>query len=164
MSQSAIVRIWQAFGLQPHKSETFKLSKDPFFVAKVRDIVGLYLDPPDRARARALAERIRMAVAAHTTTLDAGQTVRVTCSIGFAVAPRSGDAFAWGWEAVIALADHGTYAAKGLGRNRWVGYAAGDRALPPAVPTLSPDLIETWVADGRLRRECSVDASARAVA
>ena len=42
-------RIWRAFGLQPHRSETFKLSSDPFFVEKVRDIVGLYLAPPDRA-------------------------------------------------------------------------------------------------------------------
>ena len=49
MSQSAISRIWRAFGLQPHRSETFKLSRDPFFIEKVRDIVGLYLAPPDRA-------------------------------------------------------------------------------------------------------------------
>jgi transposase len=49
LSQSAIVRIWHAFGLQPHRSETFKLSTDPFFVEKVRDVVGLYLNPPDRA-------------------------------------------------------------------------------------------------------------------
>jgi hypothetical protein len=42
-------RIWRAFGLQPHRSETFKLSRDPLFVDKVRDIVGLYLAPPDRA-------------------------------------------------------------------------------------------------------------------
>jgi transposase len=49
LSQSAIVRIWRAFGLQPHRVETFKLSKDPQFVEKVRDIVGLYLNPPDHA-------------------------------------------------------------------------------------------------------------------
>ncbi len=46
---STVHRIWQAFGLQPHRSETFKLSSDPFFVEKVRDIVGLYLAPPERA-------------------------------------------------------------------------------------------------------------------
>ena len=46
---STIHRIWQAFGLQPHRSETFKLSSDPLFVEKVRDIIGLYLDPPERA-------------------------------------------------------------------------------------------------------------------
>jgi transposase len=42
----AVSRIWRAFGLQPHRQETFKLSTDPMFVEKVRDIVGLYLDPP----------------------------------------------------------------------------------------------------------------------
>jgi transposase len=49
LSQSAVMRIWQAFGLQPHRTETFKLSTDPLFIEKVRDIVGLYLNPPDRA-------------------------------------------------------------------------------------------------------------------
>jgi transposase len=49
LTQSAVHRIWRAFGLQPHRAETFKLSKDPQFVAKVRDVVGLYLDPPERA-------------------------------------------------------------------------------------------------------------------
>lgn len=49
LTQNAIVRIWHAFGLQPHRVENFKLSKDPQFIEKVRDIVGLYLDPPDRA-------------------------------------------------------------------------------------------------------------------
>jgi transposase len=49
LTQNAIVRIWHAFGLQPHRIENFKFSKDPQFVEKVRDIVGLYLNPPDRA-------------------------------------------------------------------------------------------------------------------
>jgi transposase len=49
MSQTAISRIWRAFGLKPHQSETFKLSPDPLFIEKVRDIVGLYLNPPDAA-------------------------------------------------------------------------------------------------------------------
>lgn len=49
LSQTAISRIWRAFSLQPHRVETFKLSADPLFVEKVRDIVGLYLNPPDRA-------------------------------------------------------------------------------------------------------------------
>jgi transposase len=49
MSQSAISRIWRAFALQPHRTETFKLSRDPLFIEKVRDVVGLYLNPPDRA-------------------------------------------------------------------------------------------------------------------
>src|SRR6266540_4002996 len=49
LSQSTVSRIWRAFGLQPHRVEHWKLSKDPLFVEKVRDIVGLYLDPPERA-------------------------------------------------------------------------------------------------------------------
>jgi transposase len=49
LSQSAVSRIWRAFGLQPHRVESFKLSTDPLFVDKVRDVVGLYLDPPERA-------------------------------------------------------------------------------------------------------------------
>jgi transposase len=49
MSQSAISRIWRAFGLKPHLVETFKLSPDPQFIEKVRDIVGLYLNPPEGA-------------------------------------------------------------------------------------------------------------------
>lgn len=48
-SQSTVSRIWRAFALQPHRHETFKLSKDPLFVEKVRDIVGLYMSPPDNA-------------------------------------------------------------------------------------------------------------------
>ena len=49
LTQSAVLRIWKAFGLQPHRQETWKLSKDPQFIAKVRDVVGLYLNPPERA-------------------------------------------------------------------------------------------------------------------
>src|SRR5438094_7146922 len=49
LSKSTMHRIWQAFGLQPHRQRHFKLSKDPFFVEKVRDIAGLYLDPPENA-------------------------------------------------------------------------------------------------------------------
>ncbi len=49
VSTSSVQRIWRAFGLQPHRTETFKLSKDPLFIEKVRDVVGLYLNPPERA-------------------------------------------------------------------------------------------------------------------
>jgi transposase len=49
MSQSTVSRIWRAFGLKPHQSEAFKLSPDPQFIDKVRDIVGLYLNPPEAA-------------------------------------------------------------------------------------------------------------------
>src|SRR4051794_11444803 len=49
LSQTAVSRIWRAFGLRPHQTESFKLSPDPQFIDKVRDIVGLYLNPPDAA-------------------------------------------------------------------------------------------------------------------
>jgi transposase len=49
LSHASVARIWAAFGLQPHRTETFKLSADPQFIEKVRDVVGLYLDPPERA-------------------------------------------------------------------------------------------------------------------
>ena len=49
LSQSMVSRVWRAFGLAPHKQDSWKLSKDPLFVEKVRDVVGLYLDPPERA-------------------------------------------------------------------------------------------------------------------
>ena len=50
-------RVWRAFGLQPHRSETFKLSTDPLFIEKVRDIVGLYLDPPLKAMVLCVDEK-----------------------------------------------------------------------------------------------------------
>ena len=49
LSRSSVHRVWQAFALAPHRSETFKLSRDPLFIDKVRDIVGLYMDPPEKA-------------------------------------------------------------------------------------------------------------------
>ena len=49
LSHSAVSRIWRAFALEPHPTKTFKLSKDPLFIEKVRDVVGLYLKPPDKA-------------------------------------------------------------------------------------------------------------------
>jgi transposase len=49
LNQSAVHRIWKAFGLQPHRQDAWKLSKDPQFIEKVRDVVGLYLNPPERA-------------------------------------------------------------------------------------------------------------------
>jgi transposase len=54
---STIHRIWRAFGLQPHRSETFKLSTDPLFVEKVHDIVGLYMSPPERALVLCIDEK-----------------------------------------------------------------------------------------------------------
>jgi transposase len=57
MSQTSISLIWRAFGLQPHRAESFKLSTDPLFVDKVKDICGLYLDPPERAAVLCVDEK-----------------------------------------------------------------------------------------------------------
>ena len=57
LSKSTVHRIWTAFGLQPHRQRHFKLSTDPFFVEKVRDIVGLYLNPPDNAMVLCVDEK-----------------------------------------------------------------------------------------------------------
>ena len=57
VSQSTVSRAWRAFGLQPHREETFKLSTDPLFIDKVRDIVGLYLNPPTKAMVLCVDEK-----------------------------------------------------------------------------------------------------------
>ena len=70
LSQTTIRRIWHAFALQPHRSETFKLSQDPLFIDKVRDIVGLYLAPPDKALVLCVDEK------AQIQALDRSQPLR----------------------------------------------------------------------------------------
>ena len=57
VSKSTVQRVWSAFGLQPHRQKHFKLSTDPFFVEKVRDVVGLYLNPPDKAMVLCVDEK-----------------------------------------------------------------------------------------------------------
>jgi transposase len=68
-SQSSISRIWRAFSLQPHRIETFKLSNDPLFVSKVRDIVGLYMDPPDKALVLCVDEKSQVRALERTQPL-----------------------------------------------------------------------------------------------
>ncbi len=60
LSQSTVSRIWRAFGLQPHRTETFKLSQDPLFIEKVRDVVGLYVNPPDKALVLCVDEKAQI--------------------------------------------------------------------------------------------------------
>ena len=69
LSQSAISRIWRAFALQPHRTGTFKLSNDPLFIEKVRDIVGLYLNPPDRALVLCVDEKTQIQALDRTAPL-----------------------------------------------------------------------------------------------
>lgn len=57
ISRSTVQRVWKAFGLQPHRQRHFKLSTDPFFIEKVRDIVGLYLNPPENAMVLCVDEK-----------------------------------------------------------------------------------------------------------
>ena len=81
MSQTAVSRIWRAFGLRPHRAETFKLSSDPAFVEKVRDVVGLYLAPPDRALVLCVDEKPQIQAAqgtAPTLLMQPGQAERRT--------------------------------------------------------------------------------------
>ena len=69
LNQTAISRIWRAFSLQPHRQENFKLSRDPLFIDKVRDIVGLYLDPPDRALVLCVDEKSQIQALERTAPL-----------------------------------------------------------------------------------------------
>lgn len=69
ISADSVSRIWRAFGLKPHRTSTFKLSPDPFFVEKVRDIVGLYLDPPAHAVVFSLDEKAQMQALERTQPL-----------------------------------------------------------------------------------------------
>jgi transposase len=85
LSPSTVRRIWHAFALQPHRTETFKLSNDPLFVEKVRDIVGLYLDPPERALVLCVDEKSQIQALDRTQPLlpmSPGQCERLTRAVG----------------------------------------------------------------------------------
>lgn len=81
ISHSSIGRIWRAFGLQPHRSEVFQLSKDPLLVEKVRDIVGLYMSPPDNAVVMCVDEKSQIQALERSQPIlpmDIGQPERRT--------------------------------------------------------------------------------------
>ena len=69
MTPDAVMRIWHAFGLQPHRQETWKLSKDPLFIEKVHDICGLYLNPPERAVVLCVDEKSQIQALDRTTPI-----------------------------------------------------------------------------------------------
>jgi transposase len=69
LNQTAVSRIWRAFALQPHRTESFKLSRDPLFIDKVRDIVGLYLNPPERALVLCVDEKSQIQALERTSPL-----------------------------------------------------------------------------------------------
>jgi hypothetical protein len=74
LSQSTVSRMWRAFGLKPHLVETWKLSTDPQFVEKVRDVVGAYLDPPEKAIVLCVDEKPDPGVGPHR--LQLGEDLR----------------------------------------------------------------------------------------
>jgi transposase len=81
LSHTTVSRIWQAFGLQPHRAQTFKLSNDPLLVDKVRDIVGLYMNPPDNALVLCVDEKSQIQALDRTQPLlpmSPGQVERRT--------------------------------------------------------------------------------------
>lgn len=81
LSHVTFSRIWHAFGLQPHRTETFKLSPDPLLIDKVRDIVGLYLQPPDHALVLCVDEKLQIQALERTPPLlplQPGQVERRT--------------------------------------------------------------------------------------
>lgn len=65
-SQSTVSRVWRAFGLAPHKHDSWKLSNDPLFVEKVRDVVGLYLNPPERTIVLCVDEKTQIQALSRT--------------------------------------------------------------------------------------------------
>jgi transposase len=69
LNQTAVSRIWRAFGLKPHLVDTWKLSTDPQFIEKVRDVVGLYMDPPEAAMVLAVDEKSQMQALDRTAPL-----------------------------------------------------------------------------------------------
>jgi len=85
LSQSTISRVWRAFGLKPHRSDPFKLSNDPYFIEKVRDVVGLYLNPPEHAIVLCVDEKSQVQALDRTQPLSGGRmtmsgTARLRCS------------------------------------------------------------------------------------
>jgi hypothetical protein len=79
LSQSTISRIWRAFGLKPHCTESFQLSTDPLLIDKVRDIVGLYLDPPHHALVLCVDEKSQIQAQPYTAcAVHAGRTTGAT--------------------------------------------------------------------------------------
>ena len=81
MSQTMVSRVWRAFGLRPHRQETFKLSTDPAFVDKVRDVVGLYMSPPERALVLCVDEKPQIQAVGRTAPvipMRPGQVERMT--------------------------------------------------------------------------------------
>lgn len=129
LSRSSINRIWRAFSLQPHRIETFKLSNDPLFVAKVRDIVGLYMDPPDKALVLCVDEKSQMQALERTQPL-------LPLSTGFS-ACRTHDYVRHGTTTLFAALDAktGEVIGKCFRRHRATEFVRFLRVIDESVPS-----------------------------
>lgn len=104
--------------------------------------------------AKRIAERIRRAVASRAIQMPQGQSVGTTCSVGYGVFPFDAKRSSLTWRHVLTLADHASYDAKNSGRNRCVGYVAGQSALRGVeTPEISRADAEGWLQGGKLKRE-----------
>ena len=124
LSHGTVGRIWRAFGLQPHRMETFKLSKDPLFIDKVRAIVGLYLDPPDRALVLCVDEKSQIQALDRTAPI---LPLAVGCP-----ERRPHDYRRHGTTSLFAALDVATGKVIGECHRRHLVRPAGRLSLPPA--------------------------------
>src|SRR5215475_11051651 len=120
ISEHSVLRIWRAFGLKPHRVDSFKVSKDPMFVEKVRDIVGLYLNPPEKAIVLCVDEK------SQTQALERSQPI-------LAAASRSARA-----SDPRLCASRDPFSVCRLRRGHWTGFRPMSSAPPPSgIPGLS---------------------------
>jgi transposase len=135
LSAATVQRVWRAFGLKPHRTESFKLSSDPEFAAKVRDIVGLYLSPPDRALVLCMDEKTEMQAVERTQPvlpMRPGQPER-----------RTSDYVRHGTSSLSAALD--VAVGRVIGRCYRRHRAAEFRAFPEAVDAAMPAEAEVHV-------------------
>jgi transposase len=126
LNQTAVSRIWRAFGLKPHLGDTWKLSKDPQFIEKVRDVVGLYLDPPDKAMVLAVDEKSQM------QALD--RSAPVLPVMPGVPARQTHDYIRYGTTSLFAALDVATGAIRRVGRDRIPATGLGRRTAPLRLP------------------------------
>lgn len=133
LSQSAISRIWRAFALEPHRTKTFKLSKDPLFIEKVRDVVGLYLKPPDKALVLCVDEKSGIQALDRTAPLLPMRPGQVERRTHVTAPPTS--LLPWRLPQAGSLP-----AARGV-TGRWISAASSIPSTPPYRPRLDIHLI-----------------------
>jgi transposase len=162
VSRETVGRIWRAFGLKPHLSETFKLSTDPQFMEKVRDVVGLYLDPPEKAVVLCVDEKSQMQALDRTAPvlrLKAGGTperrthddTQVTWASG--LQNRRGDESPLAGSIPVRLRYQGTL---GLARPRSEPFQAPPRSTRPVGGLARSDVRPPGEGPGSLLDPCRI--------